>query len=837
MSVKTCNGAVAQHDHGMVISLLRVLFPIFLVLVIPSKAVYAFQFPNITSVTPNFGPVTGGNTITINGTGFGAIQGDGDVAINGRLCTNYTWSDTQVTCTVPAAATTGEFSLDLLTAGLIISNPVAYTYLGPTQITAIDPTEGPTSGGNTITINGANFGLSQVDGFVQIGSNQCSNYTWSNTQVSCTVPAGTPGDATLSLSIGGVSADSPVPYVYNTFPTITSVSPTEGPTSGGNTITINGSDFGANQNGGSVTIGAFACTDYTWSDTQVTCTVPAGAPGNAPLVLTIGAGFATNTVNYFYNTFPAITSIAPTEGPTAGGNTITINGSDFGANQNGGKVTIGPNDCTDYTWSDTQVTCTVPAGTTGNADVVLTIGAGFSTPPVTYFYNTLPTISSVSPTEGPTAGGNTITINGSAFGATQDGGQVTIGNNACTNYTWSDTQVTCTVPAGITGFADLVLTIGAGFSTVPINYFYNTLPAISSISPTEGPTAGGNTITINGSDFGANQNGGKVTIGFNDCTDYTWSDTQVTCTVPAGVTGNADLVLTIGAGFLTPPVPYLYNTPPAISSISPTEGAASGGNTITINGSNFGATQNGGSVTIGNNACTNYTWSDTQVTCTVPAGTPGSANLVLTIGAGFSSGAITYLYLSDPIITFINPTQGPAAGGNTITISGSNFGAIQGGGSVDIGGNACSNYSWSDTQITCTVPAGNAGNANLNLTTASGVFSNTVTYTYVGVPTITSINPTQGPAAGGNTITISGSNFGAVQGGGNVAIGGNACSNYSWSDTQITCTVPAGNAGNANLNLTTASGTFSNTVTYTYVGVPTITLINPTQGPAAGGNT
>ncbi|WP_197049156.1 IPT/TIG domain-containing protein, partial [Streptomyces violaceusniger] len=60
----------------------------------------------------------------------------------------------------------------------------------------------------------------------------------------------------------------------------------------------------------------------------------------------------------------------------------------------------------------------------------------------------------------------------------------------------------------------------------------------------------------------------------------------------------------------------------------------------------------------------------------------------------------------------------------------------------------------SPTQITATTPPG-TGTVNVTATTPNGT-SNPLPYTYTPVPapTLTNLNPTNGPTAGGNTITI-----------------------------------------------------------------------------------
>ncbi|MET7802272.1 IPT/TIG domain-containing protein, partial [Streptomyces decoyicus] len=55
------------------------------------------------------------------------------------------------------------------------------------------------------------------------------------------------------------------------------------------------------------------------------------------------------------------------------------------------------------------------------------------------------------------------------------------------------------------------------------------------------------------------------------------------------------------------------------------------------------------------------------------------------------------------------------------------------------------------------------------------------------------------------------------------------------NDGQVTVTVPAGAAaGPVGVSVTTAGGT-NNGLTYTYVDVPTIGIVNPNSGPASGG--
>lgn len=118
-------------------------------------------------------------------------------------------------------------------------------------ITDFDPKNGPPQGGTTITITGTNLGQQFTDILsITIGSRLCIAIAESyvtGTQVQCTVSTSGPSqnDAiaiTVSSSDGNKMGTSGVQYEFLT-PSISSVSPSLGPRSGGTRITITGSNL------------------------------------------------------------------------------------------------------------------------------------------------------------------------------------------------------------------------------------------------------------------------------------------------------------------------------------------------------------------------------------------------------------------------------------------------------------------------------------------------------------------------------------------------------------------------------------------------------------------
>ena len=152
---------------------------------------------------------------------------------------------------------------------------------------------------------------------------------------------------------------------------ISGITPTEGCFLGGTAITITGAYLGTATE---VTIGGVLATYVTASSpTTVTATTPAGILGPATVRVTTAAGTYTAPQTFTY--MPAsVSSVAPNAGTTAGGSQITITGAYLALTTG---VTIGGTPCTDVTVVNaTTVTAMTPAGTLGNADVVITGGKG-----------------------------------------------------------------------------------------------------------------------------------------------------------------------------------------------------------------------------------------------------------------------------------------------------------------------------------------------------------------------------------------------------------------------------------------------------------------------------
>ncbi len=253
---------------------------------------------------------------------------------------------------------------------------------------------------------------------------------------------------------------------------------------------------------------------------------------------------------------------------------------------------------------------------------------------------------------------------------------------------------------------------------------------------------------------------------------------------------------------------------PNISSVSPTAGPI--GTAITITGINFGGTQGTSTVTFNGTQAPVTTWSPTSIVVPVPAGA-SNGNLVVTVNGVASN---TFFFVVAPNITGISPTS--ATTGSQVTISGVDFGGAQGSSAVSFNGALAAISSWSDGSIVAIVPA-SATTGPLTVR-VSGATSNSVTFTDLSQPIITSLSPTSGVV--GAAVTIAGSNFGATQSGSTVVFNGTLATVSSWSATSIVATVPSGaTTGNV---VVTAGGSPSAGTAFT-VG-PVITSTNVPSG-------
>ena len=270
-------------------------------------------------------------------------------------------------------------------------------------------------------------------------------------------------------------------------------------------------------------------------------------------------------------------------------------------------------------------------------------------------------------------------------------------------------------------------------------------------------------------------------------------------------------------------------TPTTVTGLSPTFGPALGGTFVTISGTGFTGAS---AVDFGTTKVSSFTVaSATSITTMSPAGT-GVVDVTVTAPSGTSpvnppADQFTY----GPTVTFVSPNSGPSLGGITVNVNGTGF---TGATSVNFGTAQVTSVTVVNANlITVVSPPGN-GVVDVTVTTPAGTSPPTPTdqFTYPPLPTVTSINPTSGTAAGGTLVTITGTNFTAPA---TVDFGTNPATNVSVVNAStVTADSPAG-SGVVDVTVTTAGGPSPTSPADQFTYGPTVTSISPPSGPLAGG--
>ena len=347
-------------------------------------------------------------------------------------------------------------------------------------------------------------------------------------------------------------------------------------------------------------------------------------------------------------------------------------------------------------------------------------------------------------------------------------------------------------------------------------------PVISGVTPTSGSTLGGTVITLTGTDLAGTT---QVKVGGVPATGIVATATSVRAVTAASTAGLKDVAVTTAGGTAIRAAAFTSIVPPpAIATVSPATGPASGGTPFTITGSNMNGAS---SVKVGGVAATALVVSSTSITGKTPAGAAGARDVSVITAGGTATKVGAFAYVASPTISSVSPAAGPLVGGTTITIAGTNLV----GSTLAIDGKPASIVTSTAGSISAKTPAGTVGAKSVVVTTIGGSATKANAFTYVAAPTIASVSPSAGPLVGGTAITITGINLA----GATVTVGGKAATSVVASASSISAKTPAGTAGAKNVVVTTVGGSATKAGGFSYVPVPTIASVSPSSGPMVGG--
>ena len=272
--------------------------------------------------------------------------------------------------------------------------------------------------------------------------------------------------------------------------------------------------------------------------------------------------------------------------------------------------------------------------------------------------------------------------------------------------------------------------------------------------------------------------------------------------------------------------------PPSLTGISPASCPVGGGTTVALTGTGFRA---GAAVAFGGAAGTAVgVASANSITATCPSSAAGPVSVVVTNADG-QSAALTgaFTYVAPPVLVSLHPGSGSTGGGDQVDLAGTGFDVgtfpriTFGGMPVLATGGATS------TSITVITPPHGEGAVDVTVTNGDGQAATLASaFTYRApdpdAPTVSSVvndatGRPSGSVAGGEAVTITGTNFAA---GATVLFGAAAATDVAFvSTTTLTATTPlAQPAGTVDVTValpgTGLGGTILGGFTFLAPGVP-----------------
>ena len=695
--------------------------------------------PVITNLQPRSGPIGTGTTIA--GRSFGATQGSSTVTFNGVPATPTSWSDVQIQAPVPEGATSGPV---VATVNDTASNGVTFTVTAPgddyepdnnyPDATQIVPSARQSNhnfhiqadedwaylqavANTEYTIRTENLGsrcdtflsLYAGDGTTLIAADDDSGPAQSSLIIWTCPTSGTYYIKVRSFDIrvfGPNTQYDLVVAISGATPRIDSLNPDSGVVA--TPVTITGVNFGATQDGSTVTFNGVAAAPTNWSDTEIVAPVPAGATTGNVLV-TVG-GITSNPKLFTVfagdqyepdDAYAQASTITPgTPQPNhnfhvAGdqdwaafsanaGSQYVIRTYNLGVNcdtllhlYHSNGTTLLASDNNGGGGLSSLISWNCHASGTYYVKVAHTSATAYGAP--THYHLSItesapgPMIHSLHPSSGTV--GTPVAINGANFGDTQDGSTVTFNGVAATPTEWNDTRIIAPVPEGATT-GDVVVTVG-GVASNGLLFTVTT----SGADPYEPDNTREEASTM---EVGSCQPGHN----FHVAKDEDWVKF-------AAVAGTRYHIVTSNLGIRCDTFLYLYQA----------------------NGMLITADDDGGE---GRASRISWLCAESGVyyvrVRNYNAGIYGAnTHYDLTI----SQAATT------PRISALIPASGEI--GTPVTIKGVNFGATQNGSLVTFNDIPATPTEWSDTQIVAPVPEG-ATTGNV-VVTVNGVASNGMLFT------------------------------------------------------------------------------------------------------------
>lgn len=403
-----------------------------------------FESFDLRDLSPATGALSGGNTVTLVGTGFPSAP---QVLFGGTASPAVSRvSSTELRVIVPRGPSAGPVDVRVQGQGSGGVLRRAYRYIDDPRITDVAPLTGPQAGGTQVVFTGRGFEGATA---VLFGDTPATLFQVDSPSrlTATTPPAPSSGasDVTVITPQGtwkvrnGFTYEEPAPgalALHGVFPHVG--------TRADGTVTLTGS--GLDAPGLAVSFGRQAAALVTATPTTATVTVPARASLPRIVTVTATAGAASATLPEGY-TFPlSLFRVTPGTGPSAGGTPVTVEGTFIPTDA---VARVGALEATATSVpTPEQLRFTTPSGGAGAHALHVFSASDPENEALllnAFTYEAPLTFAQVEPARGAIAGGTRVTVRGAGFA---EGTTVTFGAEPATDVQVVDGHtLTCRTPS------------------------------------------------------------------------------------------------------------------------------------------------------------------------------------------------------------------------------------------------------------------------------------------------------------------------------------------------------------------------------------------------------
>uniref|UniRef100_A0A803XQE7 Plexin D1 n=1 Tax=Meleagris gallopavo TaxID=9103 RepID=A0A803XQE7_MELGA len=268
-----------------------------------------------------------------------------------------------------------------------------------------------------------------------------------------------------------LSTESPQPSDVCPAPEIKKIEPLRGPLEGGTLGPGGGRDWDGRAGSGAQRCrksrgSAQCCTNLLAR--RIVCRTGAAQQVFADVVTVNVSREGKSRERYSYM-LPLVRSIAPQNGPKAGGTRVTIRGSWLDVGSELRVLVNSSKQCTDLSRNDSTITCTMPSAelTTAVRVCVQFENRSCASYNITFKYEKNPVVTDINPKKSQISGGRIITLEGRGFELVQNASMVVraIGREQTSCKVHTDTVITCPSPAASN--------ITAGSKPAPVDFYLN----------------------------------------------------------------------------------------------------------------------------------------------------------------------------------------------------------------------------------------------------------------------------------------------------------------------------------------------------------------------------